>query len=76
MSNPMPTQTPNVGISDPKARAVIYEIFKWVSLVVFIAVSVIFTFFPPVPVWLLAVQYGVTLFGVGVGFLSSANTPG
>jgi hypothetical protein len=72
---PTPTQTPNVVIGSPRARAVIYDIFKWVSLIVFIAVSVIFAFFPPVPVWLLAVQYGATLFGVGVGFTASANTP-
>lgn len=79
MSNvPTPTQTPNVVIANPKARAVIYGILAWANLIVFIAVAV-FAFvvggLASVPVWLLAVQFGLGLLSAGVGFTAQANTP-
>jgi hypothetical protein len=75
---PTPTQTPNVVISNPNVRAVVYGILAWANLATFIAVAV-FAFvlggIALVPVWLLAVQFGLGLASAGVGFTAQANTP-
>ncbi len=75
---PTPAETPNVVIANPKARAVVYSVLAWLNLIVFIAVAV-FAFvlggLPAVPVWLLAVQFGLGLLSSGVGFTARANVP-
>jgi hypothetical protein len=78
MSDPMPTQTPNVVISSPKVRAAVYSLVAWANLLVFIAIAVTAMLvggITLVPVWLLAVQLGLNLFAAGIGFTASANTP-
>lgn len=76
MSNPLPTQTPNVIIHDPKRRQVIYDIFGIAGLFLFaaIAADAVSPLFDIKQYTDIAVAV-YTVLGGGVGYLSRQNTP-